>query len=64
MTSTAVAEDAPEGQTTWAKVGNPEGTSNETGPSISTQPFYTSGKNAQFTLVNGAYQPTIQMTVC
>ncbi|KAK9818805.1 hypothetical protein WJX74_002226 [Apatococcus lobatus] len=55
-------EDAPEGQTTWAKVGNPEGTSNETGPSISTQPFYTSGANAQFTIINGAYQPTIQMT--
>ena len=53
----------PKGSTTWVDVGNPEGAGNETGPSISTQMFYTSGANAQFTIINGAYQPVIAMTV-
>lgn len=57
------AEDAPEGQTTWVNAGSSDGTANETGPSISTQEFYTSGKNGQFTIINGAYQPIISMTV-
>ncbi|KAK9818823.1 hypothetical protein WJX74_006953 [Apatococcus lobatus] len=52
----------PAGETTWLDVGNADGAGNETGPSISTQPFYTSGQNAQFTIINGAYQPIIQMT--
>ena len=32
-------------------------------PSISLFPFYTSGLNGQFVLVNGAYQPNITMEV-
>ncbi len=32
-------------------------------PSDSEQPFYTSGQNAQFTIINGVYQPIIPMTV-
>ncbi len=57
------AEDAPPGQTTWVNAGSSDGTANETGPSISTQEFYTSGANGQFTIINGAYQPVIQMAV-
>ncbi len=52
-----------DGESTWVNVGNPEGASNETGPSTSVQEFYTSGANAEFTMINGAYQPVIQMTV-
>ena len=30
---------------------------------MSEEPFYVSGKNSQFTIINGVYQPIIQMTV-
>ena len=31
--------------------------------SVSQEPFYVSGDNSQFTVINGVYQPIIQMTV-
>ena len=48
---------------TWDNVGDENGTAAGAGTGISLQPFYTSGANGEFTLVNGAYQPTINMTV-
>lgn len=30
---------------------------------VSEEPFYTSGKNAQFAILDGVYQPAISMTV-
>ena len=32
-------------------------------PSVSEEPFYVSGQNSQFTVINGVYQPIISMTV-
>lgn len=31
--------------------------------SVSEEPFYVSGQNSQFTVINGVYQPIIPMTV-
>lgn len=46
--------------TTWDKVGD---TGPDAGDSFSPLPFYTSGVNADFVTVNGAYQPVISMEV-
>ena len=44
-------------------MGTENGTAAGLGTGISLQPFYTSGPNGEFLLANGAYQPTIAMTV-
>ena len=44
-------------------MGNENGTAYGTGTGLSLQPFYTSGPDGEFVLANGAYQPTIAMTV-
>ena len=48
------------GTTTWNNTGD---IGPDAGVSVSEEPFYTSGVNALFTLVNGAYQPIISMDV-
>lgn len=48
------------GGTTWDAVGD---TGPDAGDSFSTLPFYTSGVNADFVTVNGAYKPVINMDV-
>ena len=48
------------GGTTWDAVGD---TGPDAGDSFSQLPFYTSGVNADFVTVNGAYQPVINMDV-
>ena len=46
--------------TTWDHTGD---TGPDSGNSSSLLPFYTSGSNAQFSTINGAYQPVINMDV-
>ncbi len=46
--------------TTWDNTGD---TGPDSGNSSSLLPFYTSGSNALFATVNGAYQPVISMNV-
>lgn len=48
------------GGTTWENSGD---TGPDAGDSFSPLPFYTSGANADFVTVNGAYQPVINMEV-
>ena len=47
----------------WKGVGGVNSTGNSWDPSVSEEPFYTSGQSAQFTIINGVYQPIISMTV-
>ena len=49
------------GSGSWDTVGDEDGSS--VGGMISKQPFYSSGPNAEFTMINGGYQPTINMEV-
>ena len=51
---------AGSGGTTWDNSGD---TGPDAGDSFSPLPFYTSGVNADFVTVNGAYQPVISMEV-
>ncbi len=46
--------------TTWDNTGD---TGPDSGNSSSLLPFYTSGSNALFATINGAYQPVISMNV-
>ncbi len=46
--------------TSWDNTGD---TGPDSGNSSSLLPFYTSGENALFAIVNGAYQPVINMDV-
>ena len=46
--------------TTWDNTGD---TGPDSGNSSSLLPFYTSGANALFATVNGAYQPVINIDV-
>ena len=46
--------------TTWDNTGD---TGPDSGKSSSLLPFYTSGTNALFSTINGAYQPVINMDV-
>ena len=46
--------------TTWDNTGD---TGPDSGNSSSLLPFYTSGSNALFATINGAYQPVINMNV-
>jgi len=46
--------------TTWDNTGD---TGPHAGNSSSLLPFYTSGSNALFATINGAYQPVISMDV-
>jgi len=46
--------------TTWDNTGD---TGPDSGNSSSLLPFYTSGSNALFSTINGAYQPVINMDV-
>ncbi|KAL3147413.1 hypothetical protein ABBQ38_014479 [Trebouxia sp. C0009 RCD-2024] len=50
--------DDGSGGTTWENSGD---TGPDAGDSFSKLPFYTSGVNADFVTVNGAYQPVINM---
>ena len=52
-------------KTVWrlAGAGSWIGSADGLQPSVSEEPFYTSGQNAQFTVINGVYQPIISMTV-
>ena len=47
----------------WTGVNGDNSTGDDWAPSVSEEPFYVSGDNSQFTVINGVYQPIIQMTV-
>ena len=47
----------------WTNVGTENGTAFGLDTGVSLQPFYSSGPDAELTLVNGMYQPAIAMTV-
>ena len=47
----------------WTGVNGDNSTGDDWAPSVSKEPFYVSGDNSQFTVINGVYQPIIQMTV-
>ena len=32
-------------------------------PTVTEEPFYSSGENAEFTTINGVYDPILSMTV-
>ncbi|KAK9793747.1 hypothetical protein WJX73_009450 [Symbiochloris irregularis] len=56
---TPIPGDAEGGM--WNDTGDANGTGADLGVSNSILPFYTSGADAEFALLNGAYQPTIAM---
>ena len=47
----------------WTGVNGDNSTGDDWAASVSEEPFYVSGDNSQFTVINGVYQPIIQMTV-
>ena len=50
------------GAGSWDTVGDENGSA--VGDMISKQPFYSSGPDAEFTLINGGYQPVVDVQVC
>lgn len=47
----------------WAGAGGANSTGDDWSPTVTKEEFYVSGQNAQFTVINGVYSPTITMTV-
>lgn len=47
----------------WAGSGGANSTGDDWDPTVTKEEFYTSGQNAQFTVINGVYSPTITMKV-
>lgn len=47
----------------WTGVNGDNSTGDGWDLSLSEEPFYVSGENSQFTVINGVYEPIIKMTV-
>lgn len=54
---------AEPGAGTWNDTGDAGGVGMDTGNANSILPFYASGADAEFAMLNGAYQPTIAIEV-
>lgn len=49
---------------TWHYVGGDDSVGNDFDPTITKEPFYSSGFNDEFVIINGVYNPTIAMQAC
>ncbi len=47
----------------WAGAGGENSTGDDWEPTVTKEAFYTSGQNAQFTVINGVFSPIINMKV-